>query len=342
MLVFAVETSCDETSVCIISDQKKILSHIVYTQKEHREFGGVIPELASRSHLQILQKISKKALKEAKINIDEIDLFSATCGPGLIGGLLVGSTFTKALALGSNKPFVPINHLEAHLLSSTFNNEIQYPFISFLLTGGHTQIYLIKNINNYELLGETLDDAIGEAFDKVAKLLGMSYPGGPQLEKIAKNGDCYAFSLPKPLYKNKDLNFSFSGIKTSVNLLVKKNKDRNNEKKFIADVAASFQETVSQILISKFILTFDNLQKRNINSKQISLVGGVASNKYILNKISKISKKYNYSVILPPKYMLSDNAAMVGWACILKYTTEKISDINFKANPRLTINYKKI
>ena len=186
MLVFAVETSCDETSVCILNNNKKILSHIIYSQQVHKKFGGVIPELASRSHLQILQKISKKALKEANIEINEIDVFCATCGPGLIGGLLVGSIFTKALAIGVKKPFFPVNHLEGHLLSPTFNNEIQYPYISFLLTGGHTQIYLIYNIGKYELLGETLDDAVGEAFDKVAKLLGMSYPGGPEIEINAK------------------------------------------------------------------------------------------------------------------------------------------------------------
>lgn len=338
MLVFAVETSCDETSVCIINNDKRILSHIIYSQEEHKKFGGVIPELASRSHLQILQKISKDALKQAKIDIKNIDLFTATCGPGLIGGLLVGSTFTKALAIGLNKPFIPINHLEGHLLSPTINNNIHYPFISFLLTGGHTQIYLIKNISDYELLGETLDDAIGEAFDKVAKLLGMTYPGGPELEKAAKNGNCLSYNLPQPLNRKKDLNFSFSGIKTAVNLIVQKNINKKNNKKFISNIAASFQETVSLILESKFKLIQDELIKRKIDSKQISLVGGVAANKYILNKIQKIAKNFNYSIILPPKNMLSDNAAMIGWACIKKYSIKKFSNINFKANPRLPIN----
>ena len=338
MLVFSAETSCDETSVCIINNDKRILSHIVYSQQEHRAFGGVIPELASRSHLQILQKISKEAINQANIELREIDLFSATCGPGLIGGLLVGSTFTKAMAIGLNKPFVPINHLEGHLLSPTINNDVHYPFISFLLTGGHTQIYLVKDINDYELLGETLDDAIGEAFDKVAKLLGMNYPGGAELEKTAKNGNCFSYDLPQPLERKKNLNFSFSGIKTAVNLIVQKNNNKSNKKKFISDVAASFQETIAQILESKFKLTHDELIKRNIHSKQISLVGGVAANKYILNKIQKLAKNFNYSIILPPKDMLSDNAAMIGWACIKKYTKKKFSDINFKANPRLHIN----
>jgi len=255
MLVFAVETSCDETSVCILNKDKKILSHITYSQEEHKKFGGVIPELASRAHLQILQKISRNALIEANIDINDIDIFCSTCGPGLIGGLLVGSTFTKSLAIGLNKPFVPINHLEGHLLSTTFNNKVKYPYIAFLLTGGHTQIYLIKSINNYILLGETLDDAVGEAFDKVAKLLKMPYPGGPEIENKAKSGNKSAFDLPHPLHKNKGLNFSFSGIKTAINLIVSKNK--NIDEKFISDIAASFQEIVIKIIESKFLLTLE-------------------------------------------------------------------------------------
>ena len=336
MLVFAVETSCDETSVCIINNNKEILSHIIYSQEEHKTFGGVIPEIASRSHLKNKKKISKEALNTAKININMIDLFASTCGPGLIGGLLVGSTFTKALAIGQKKPFVPINHLEGHLLSSTYNNNVNYPFISFLLTGGHTQIYLIKDIGDYELLGETLDDAIGEAFDKVAKLLGLPYPGGSELEKLAKSGNILSYKLPKPLNDKKNLNFSFSGIKTSVNLIVKKNDIEN--KKFTSDIAASFQYTVSEILKDKFEITLNQLKKRGIYSNQLSLVGGVAANKYILKKMSELLQIHNYLVILPPQNMLCDNAAMIGWACIKKYDRKPFSDIYFKADPKLSIN----
>ena len=336
MLVFAVETSCDETSICIINDNKKIFSHIIYSQKEHVKFGGVIPELASRAHLQILQKISNDAIKEAKINIDKIDLFCATCGPGLIGGLLIGSIFTKSLAIGLNKPFVPINHLEAHLLSTTYNNEMVYPYVSFLLTGGHTQIYLINGINNYELLGETVDDAIGEAFDKVAKLLNMKYPGGPEIEAIAKTGEPSSFKLPHPMQKKKDLNFSFSGIKTAVSLIV--NKENKINSQFKSNMAACFQTTIASILESKFDILFNYLNAKKINISQISLVGGVASNQYIFNKLNKISKRYSCTVVLPAKFMLSDNAAMIGWTCIKKYKKNPHNDLYFKANPRLQIN----
>ena len=171
MLVFAVETSCDETSVCIMKSNKTILSHIIYSQEIHKKHGGVVPELASRAHLEILQKITEQAFKESKTNPKDIDIYTATCGPGLIGALLVGSTFAKALSIGANKPFIPINHLEGHLFSSSFNNKISFPHLSLLITGGHTQIYLIKNKETIKLLGETIDDAAGEAFDKVGKLL---------------------------------------------------------------------------------------------------------------------------------------------------------------------------
>ena len=323
MLVFSVETSCDETSVCIINDKKTILSHIIYSQEEHNKFGGVIPELASRAHLEILQKISKQSLKEAKISLRDIDVYCAT------------SIFTKALAIGNKKPFVPINHLEAHLLSSSFNNEVNDPHLSFLLTGGHTQIYLVKNVEKYNLLGETLDDAIGEAFDKVSKLLGMNYPGGPEIENAAKNGDDMAFDLPHPLKNSKELNFSFSGIKTAISLIVKNKKIIDEELK--SNISASFQNIVTDILIKKFNMTLKYLKNQNVNIAQLSLVGGVAANKFIYNKLEKECLKNNIEIILPPKNMLSDNAAMIGWACIKKLYNNNINDLYFKENPKLTL-----
>ena len=340
MIIFAVETSCDETSVCILTKYKEILSHITYTQNEHQKHGGVIPELASRSHLQILQKITKDALLESGLDISEIDIFCATCGPGLIGGLLVGSTFAKSLAIGLNKSFIPINHLEGHLLSTTFNNEIKYPFLTFLLTGGHTQIYLINSIDNYILMGETLDDAIGEAFDKVAKLLSMPYPGGPEIEKIAQEGNPFSFDLPEPLQKSKNLNFSFSGIKTAVNLIVKKQK--KIDKKFTADLSASFQYTLSKILNNKVKIAISLLKNKNVEISQIALVGGVAKNNYLREALKKNFSSAGCHIITPPEYMLSDNAAMIGWACIQKIKVNGKSNLYFKANPRLSIQDMKI
>ena len=213
MLVFAAETSCDETSICLMED-KKIVEHIIFLREIHKEHGGVVPELASRSHLEKLQQITLDLFNEIKIKPNQIDVFAATCGPGLIGSLLVGSTFTKSLALNYNKPFfIPINHLEGHILSTSFNNNVVLPQLVILLTGGHTQIYLMKSFDELELLGESVDDAIGEAFDKTAKLLGINYPGGAEIEKIAKHGNELEYDFPKPLINERNFNFSFSGIK---------------------------------------------------------------------------------------------------------------------------------
>ena len=332
MLVFSTETSCDETSVCIMKEDKTILSHIVNSQTVHNKHGGVVPELASRAHLEILQEITKEALKESGVKLNEINLFSATCGPGLIGGLLIGSTFTKSLSIGNSKPFIPINHLEAHILSSFFNNEIKFPHLCLLITGGHTQIYFLKNNNDITLIGETIDDAIGEAFDKVAKILGLSYPGGPEIEKKALQGDENAFNLPKPLINDDSSNFSFSGLKTSVNLIAKKN---IIDQSFIKDMSASFQKCVGDILTLKLNRVIAELYKNNTENLSVSVVGGVANNDYLKKCFKNIEEKKTIKFIYPPKDMMNDNAAMIAWATILKHRNNH--DLNFKPNPRLTI-----
>ena len=332
MLIFSTETSCDETSVCIMKEDKTILSHIVYSQTVHAKHGGVVPELASRAHLEILQQITKEALKESDVKLNEINLFSATCGPGLIGGLLIGSTFTKSLSIGNGKPFIPINHLEAHILSSFYNNEIKFPHLSLLITGGHTQIYFLESYNNIKLIGETIDDAIGEAFDKVAKILGLSYPGGPEIEKKALDGNEKSFKLPQPLINEDNSNFSFSGLKTSVNLIAKKN---IIDESFIKDMSASFQKCVGDILTLKLNRVITELYKNNTKDLSISVVGGVANNEYLKKCFKNIEKKETIEFVYPPKYMMNDNAAMIAWATILKHRNNH--NLNFKANPRLIV-----
>ena len=332
MLVFSTETSCDETSVCIMKEDKTILSHIIYSQTVHNKHGGVVPELASRAHLEILQQITKKALKESGLKLNKIDLFSATCGPGLIGGLLIGSTFTTSLSIGNSKPFIPINHLEAHILSSFYNNEIKFPHLSLLISGGNTQIYLLKNYKDIILIGETIDDAIGEAFDKVAKILGLSYPGGPEIEKNALEGNENSFKLPQPLINEDNFNFSFSGLKTSVNLIAKKN--IINEI-FIRDMSASFQKCVGSILTLKINKVIKKLYRNNTKDLSVSIVGGVANNNYLKKCFKNIEEKEAIKFVYPPKYMMNDNAAMIAWATILKHRNNH--DLNFKPNPRLNI-----
>ena len=332
MLVFACETSCDETSLCLM-ENKNIVEHIIYSQEIHSKFGGVVPELASRSHLEELQEMTLNIFSKTNIEPEKIDVFTATCGPGLIGSLLVGSTFTKSLSMSLNKPFIPINHLEAHVLSTSFNNNINYPHLVLLLTGGHTQIYLMNNSNNIELLGESIDDAVGEAFDKTAKMLRLSYPGGKEIEKMAKKGDEDSFNLPLPLVNEENFNFSFSGIKTAINLLTKTNEI---DIKFIRNVSASFQKTIAKLITTKLIRGIDILNNKNVFIKSISVVGGVANNMYIKNKLENLFHERNIKLYYPIKEMMSDNAAMIAWACIKNYREDK-KNIFFKPQPRLKI-----
>ena len=335
MLVFATETSCDETSICLMEDLK-IIDHIIFSQEIHKAHGGVVPELASRSHLEKLQEITEIIFKKNEIKAEDIDIFTATCGPGLIGSLLVGSTYTKSLALSVGKPFVPMNHLEGHLLSTSFNNYIVYPSLVLLLTGGHTQIYLMQSSNEIKLLGGSVDDAIGEVFDKTARLIGIGYPGGLEIEKRAETGDENFFVLPMPLTKEKNFNFSFSGIKTHINLLTKKNKVDDI---FIDNLSASFQKTMSEIIITKIKTALMILKERGIVINSISVVGGVSNNRYIKRKLKDFIDKKNIELYYPLKEMMSDNAAMIAWACIKNYNKEK-NDIYFKPQPRMKINEK--
>ena len=332
MLVFAAETSCDETSVCVM-ENSSILEHITFSQEIHKIHGGVVPELASRSHLEKIQSITFDLFNNKKIEPKEIDVFTATCGPGLIGSLLVGSTFTKSLAISFNKPFIPTNHLEGHILSTSFNNNIKFPSLILLLTGGHTQVYLMKSENEVELLGQSVDDAIGEAFDKTAKLIGLSYPGGSEIEQQALKGNEDKFVLPKPLVKEKNFNFSFSGIKTNINLLTKKNKI---DKKFVEDLSASFQKNITEILIEKLERGLKRLSSENKNIRSISVVGGVSNNKYIRSKIENFFVEKNIEIYYPIKEMMGDNAAMIAWACMKFYKKDR-NDLFFKPMPRLEV-----
>ncbi len=332
MLVFAAETSCDETSICLM-ENRSIVEHITFSQEIHKKHGGVVPELASRSHLEKIQSITNDLFSNKKIEPKGIDVFTATCGPGLIGSLLVGSTFTKSLAISFNKPFIPTNHLEGHILSTSFNNNIKFPNLILLLTGGHTQVYLMESENEIELLGQSVDDAIGEAFDKTAKLIGLSYPGGSEIEYQALKGNEDKFDLPKPLVKEKNFNFSFSGIKTNINLLTKKNKI---DKNFVEDLSASFQKNITEILIEKLERGLKRLSYENKNIRSISVVGGVSNNKYIRSKIENFFVERNIEIYYPIKEMMGDNAAMIAWACMKFYKKDR-NDLFFKPMPRLGV-----
>src|SRR6056300_1528275 len=289
-LILGIESSCDETAASIITENEQgipiVLSNIVSSQVDvHKEFGGVVPELAARSHMEKIDWIVQKAIDDSGRKIEEIDAIASTAGPGLIVCLSVGLSFGKAFASAIKKPFIAVNHLEGHALSPKLNEKINYPYLLLLISGGHSQYLNVESFGKYKRLGTTIDDALGEAFDKTAKLLGIEFPGGPQIEILAKKGDPKKFDLPKPIFNTGGCNLSFAGLKTAV-LKISKNIKTNQDK---VDLAASFQNTIEEILYKKTKIAFREFEKINgINHKKFVVAGGVAANKNIRNMLIKL------------------------------------------------------
>lgn len=320
-LIFAIETSCDETSASILEDNA-VLSNIISSQFFHNKYGGIVPELASRAHIQSISGIVNSAFEKAGINKDEITLCAATQGPGLIGSLLVGFNYAKGFAISKNIPFLGINHIEAHLFSCFIGKEeIEFPFISLVVSGGHTILFLVESYTSYKILGETQDDAAGEAFDKVAKMMGLEYPGGPLIDTLAKEGNENFHSFPVPRSKENKYDFSFSGIKTSVLYFLKKN-FKNNEPVPVNDVAASFQKAVINSLVEKTMLA-----AKDYNVKNIAVSGGVSANSKLRAEFTKFNEK-GFNAYFPEKIYSTDNAAMIGYTAYLKNKYSDISKFN--------------
>ena len=340
-LILGIETSCDETAASIIQQEKngvKILSNVVSSQTDvHKKFGGVVPELAARSHLEKIDLIVKKAIKDSGVEIKNIDAIASTGGPGLVVCLSVGLNFGKAFAASLNKPFIAINHLEGHALSPMLNSKIKFPYLLLLISGGHSQFLSVEGLSKYKRLGTTIDDAVGEAFDKTAKLLGIEFPGGAQIEKYAEKGDPKGFILPKPIINRGGCNLSFAGLKTAVLKLSKNLKSKKDK----YDLAASFQSTIEEILSHKSKVAFNEFKKRNKNKNNIFVIaGGVASNKKIRVKLKELSLKEKFQPIFPPIDLCSDNAAMIAMAGLEKYKKKKFDSLNFAVNPRWQLDEK--
>lgn len=311
MITLGIETSCDETALAIHDSDKGIISESVFSQEIHAAYGGVVPELASRDHCSKI--IGMLHNVESDCAIDKIDQIAYTSGPGLIGALLVGENFAQGLSFSLGVPLININHLEAHLHAPKIDPSIDldYPFITLLVSGGHTMIVQVNNLGDYELLGETRDDASGEAFDKVSKLLGLGYPGGPEIQKAAKKGNPSSFSFPRPMIQDKSFDMSFSGLKTAV-LYATKEVDKT-DKKNICDIAASFQSAITDVLVHKLILSAEN---KKIDC--IVLAGGVAANDELRKKVSEKAKAKNIRTIYPQLKYCTDNAAMIAYLGSLK------------------------
>lgn len=326
ILTLGIESSCDETSVSVVKNGREILSNIIDTQIPiHEKYGGVVPEIASRNHIEAISRVTKLALKEANVTFEDIDAVTPTYGPGLVGALLVGLSYGKALSFAINKPLVGVNHIQGHIAANYITHkDLKPPFLCVMMSGGNTQLVHVKNYTEFEVLGKTRDDAIGEAFDKVARVVGLGYPGGPKVDKLAKEGNSEAITLPKTHFEN--LDFSFSGIKTAVINLHHKMPDINK-----ADLCASFEKTVTEILM-------ENTKKalKQINVKTIALAGGVSANSYIRNEFLKL-KEIGIEVYMPDLKLCTDNAAMIASAGYYNFIDGKRDELDLNAVPNLKL-----
>jgi len=327
MLSLCIETSCDETAAAVVRDGRTILSSIVASQvKIHAEYGGVVPEIASRKHLESIDLVIDHALAKAEIGINDVEGVVVTRGPGLIGALLVGVCAAKGVAIGRNIPIAAVNHIEAHLLAILLEQEVEFPFLALVVSGGHTHLYEVKGIGSYRTLGQTIDDAAGEAFDKVGKLLGIPYPGGAVIDKLARQGNPRAIQFPRPLLHDGTLNFSFSGLKTAVMTHLRRN-PQYTEESLLPDLCASFQEAVCQVLTEKAAHALDLT-----GFNRLVVAGGVACNGGLRSAVQELSRKRGVSVFFPSPHLCADNAAMLGVPGDF-YLTRGLGSLDFDAVP---------
>jgi len=333
VLILAIESSCDETAASIVENGKNVLSNIISSQIEiHKQFGGVVPEVASRKHIENINDVVMEALEKASVTHDDIDAIAVTYGPGLVGALLVGINFAKGLSYAWQKPLIGVNHIEGHICANYIENkELNPPFICLVASGGHTHLVYVKDYGEYEIMGKTRDDAAGEAYDKVARAIGLGYPGGPLIDKIAKEGNRKAIKFPRVMIDENSLDFSFSGLKSAV-LNYKHNSEQKNEKIIVEDVAASFQEAVVDVLVSK---TMKAAQVKNCNI--IALAGGVASNSRLREVMQEECLKHNYEFTKPSPIFCTDNGAMIGSAAYYKYLKNQFSNSSLNAMPNLEL-----
>jgi N6-L-threonylcarbamoyladenine synthase len=334
MLALGIESSCDETAAALVRDDRTILADCVLSQfEDHRAFGGVVPEIAARAHLDHVDRLIAAALAQARVTLDQVDLIAATGGPGLIGGVIVGVTTGKALALAADKPFLAVNHLEGHALSARLAPGLDFPYLLLLVSGGHCQLLSVEAVGRYTRLGATIDDAAGEAFDKVAKLMGLGYPGGPAVEKAAKQGDPSRFALPRPLRGRPGCDFSFSGLKNAVRLAWTALDSPTDQDR--ADLAAAFQLAVAESMADRVKNGLSAFQAANPGPSRLVLAGGVAANQALRTSLAALAGKKGAELVAPPMKLCTDNAAMIAWAGLERWKTDPTPDpLDFAPRPR--------
>jgi N6-L-threonylcarbamoyladenine synthase len=344
-LFMGIESSCDETAVAIVSQNKEILSNIIFTQlEEHIPYGGVVPEIAARSHIDHLNTIIRKAMSEADVTFDDLSAIAVTSGPGLIGGVMVGLMTAKSIAFARNIPLISVNHLEGHALSVRLTEDVSFPYLLLLVSGGHCQLLIVKGVNQYQRLGTTIDDAAGEAFDKTAKILSLGYPGGPAIEKAALKGDPKRFKFPRPLKGKPGSNFSFSGLKTAVvrmKDMLCEGRGGFLEKQDIYDLAASFQEALADAIMDRVANGMDYYLEHYLSNhhnlsdgQTLVIAGGVAANEYIKVKLTDLCNLKGFAIKVPPIELCTDNGAMIAWVGAEKFTHGQFAELDIGAVAR--------
>ena len=343
--ILGIETSCDETSVAVVSSDREILAHQIYSQIDtHKVHGGVVPEIAAREHLEKLDDMLTQTIQESGLTYRDLTAIAATSGPGLIGGVMIGAMTAKTIAASFDKPFIAVNHLAAHVLTPRLTENIEFPYLALLVSGGHTQFLLVKGVDDMVELGTTIDDALGEAFDKTAKMMGLPYPGGPYIEKLATQCDnpekaIQTYPLPKPLYKKSGCNFSFSGLKTAIGKYIQDYPEGKIAKDDACHLAYAFQHTIVNIIEDRLTNAINMLETPVQNPvknpvKKMVIVGGVAANRFIYNTLETTAKNHNMQCITPPLKLCTDNGAMIAWAGLELYKQGISHPLSFPAKPR--------
>lgn len=338
--ILGIETSCDETSVAVVKNGREVLSNVIFSQiKTHRCYGGVVPEIASRKHVEVIDIVLEEALTEAEVCLNDIDAIAVTYAPGLVGALIVGLSFAKSLAYSLGKPLIPVHHIEGHIYANFIQDkQLEPPFISLVISGGHTNIVYVKDYSDFEILGRTKDDACGEAFDKVARSIGLSYPGGPEVDKLAKLGDKNAIELPRVMIDSDDYDFSFSGLKSAVLNFINKSKMTNQDFSK-EDLCASFQQAITDVLLHKVVKA---CKEKNVNT--LTLAGGVSANSFIRNSMQEACNENNIKLCVPELSLCTDNGAMIATAGYFEFISSNPSEdfmkLNLNAYPNLKIGEK--